>query len=910
MKERVFIHRLLTALLILALALPLAAPASAAETIYLSTTGEAVYLPLRDIASQIGGTLDYVTHLRLSSSSSGSLYYDYRGRDEAHVSYSTRYFRDSSLYLDRISFVPSSGYSGTARVTMDACNTAGRSYEIVLSIDVDTYGRRSSDSYRYGSGDLSYTTSGKPVFLSPGDIASHLGITLDYISNVYLRTPSSGSLYYDYRSDGDHNVTVSRYANFYRSASGSDDLIERVCYVPEENFTGTAEIYFTAYDSRGRSYDGTVYIQAAAITYETDGKPLHLSGADLADHTGLALSYAAFSVRSAASGTLYYNYTDRDINEGTVASGTRYYLSGSPAIDKVYFVPAPGFTGNAEISFTAYDASGKSRSGTILLRVTDTDSDTARAGAGTIVYHVGAGRSVWLNRTDFDNQCRSQTGNSLSSLTFLSLPSTAEGTLYSGSGTSSAAAINRSYAGVGNLRFAASAGFTGSVTVRYTGRSSNSREYEGTIRFDVTADSSDGLLNYTAEPNRRVYFRLQDFSDACRSATGYDIDHIHFESLPSASQGTLYSGTDTVVRVAMGQYYYRSSLNDLNFYAAGGFSGVTIPFTGYAEGYSSYSSGRRDFTGTITIHASGSAAGAVNTTTSAGSTLNYSTTGLAVQLGEAELLNAAVRALSTAPETIRLSAPPAESGRLCLDFVSLSRYTPFEDQKSYGVSDISRIYFLPKSGFRGTAAVNYTMTDATGKTCAGEIRFTVSPPTVSSYFYDMGDCPWAVPAVDFFYSYGAVNGNSRSAFGPSADMKRGDFVLLLSRAFSFPAAGQRAGFTDVPGSAYYAAAIDSAAELGILGGSSATLFEPDRVISREEAAMLIYRCLRRVTSITPGTFEDLTGFSDCGNASPGAIPALGALVRMGVFNGDAGRLRPRMPLSRAETITILYRALT
>ena len=206
--------------------------------------------------------------------------------------------------------------------------------------------------------------------------------------------------------------------------------------------------------------------------------------------------------------------------------------------------------------------------------------------------------------------------------------------------------------------------------------------------------------------------------------------------------------------------------------------------------------------------------------------------------------------------------------------------------------------------------MNYTVSGANGSTCSGSVNFIVSPPTESSYFYDMGDCVWAVPAVDFFYHYGAVNGTGRSAFGPFTEMRRGDFVLLLSRAFGFPAAAADPSIADVPVNSYYASAIASARDLGVISGSTETRFEPEKSISREDAAVMIYRCLQRSGSIAPGSYADLAGFPDSGNTAPYAVEGMGALVRLGVFNGDAGRLRPRMPLSRAETITILYRALT
>lgn len=644
---------------------------------------------------------------------------------------------------------------------------------------------------------------------------------------------------------------------------------------------------------------------SADFTYGTSGEAVHLAADVLADCAGTAFAYVTFTLPNSGAGTLYYNYVDADIYEDTVAAGTHYYASGEPSADKIWFVPAAGYTGSVSISFTAYDGTGGSlASRAIRVTVTDNGSVGTSGTSSAFVYTVGSGRSVMLTSSDFTDRCRTETGSSLSYVRFTLLPLSSQGTLYDGTASSSnLVAVNRNYSTPGSLRFVANADYTGTVTVPFVGYGTNGRYFDATLQFNVGGDEAK-LLDYTIEPGRRVYFLTDDFSDACYAATGYDIYRIHIDSLPSSSQGTLYNGGSAAVATGSSTYYYKSGLSNLNFYAGGSFSGsVSIPYTGYASGYTS--SNGRSFSGTITIRSTNAAAAASTTPT----TLIYTTTGLAVTLNRQDLLNAVSSSLSGTPSTIRLTSPERSTGRLCVDFSSLSRYTAFDADRAYAFSDVSRISYLPKSGFRGTAYVSYTVTDTAGNTCTGNILFTVSPPATSAYFYDMDDCAWAIPAADFFYHYGAVNGTGRSAFGPNADMRRGDFVLLLSRAFSLPSAGTYS-YPDVPEDSYYAAAIASAKSLGIITGSTATRFLPEDPVSREDAAIMIYRCLNRIAPVTPGTAADLAQFPDAGNTSSYAIEAMGALVRMNVFTGDAGRLRPRMTLSRAETITILYRSLT
>lgn len=647
------------------------------------------------------------------------------------------------------------------------------------------------------------------------------------------------------------------------------------------------------------------------FTYGSSGEAVRLAADVLANRVGGAFAYVTFTLPSSAAGTLYYNYIDSDIYEGAVSAGTRYYASGNPSADKIWFAPAAGYVGAVSISFTAYDGVGGSIGrGTIRITVTDSGAGGTSVSSNTdISYTVKDGRSVALSTSDFERLSVSRTGSSLSYIRFGSLPS--YGTLYDSAysyNTSSSnyyVAVNRTYSSPGNIRYVADSGYSGTVTVPFVGRAANGETFDGTVSF-VISQTTSSPLRYTVDAGRRVYFVAEDFSDACYAATGYDVNYIRFSSLPSSYNGTLYNGSTSLV--ATNSSYYRSSLGNLNFYAAGDFtSTIIIPFTGYATGYSS--SNGRSFSGSITIDAStvrthGDAA----SSGSQGSALTYYTTGPAVTLRLSDIQNIA-SALPGVPATFSLTRPDANAGRLCLDFVSLSNNGAFDAARSYPIADVSRVSFLPKAGFSGTERISYTVSDASGNSFHGNIDFVVTPPTRSSYFSDMGGAAWAVPAVDFFRYYGATNGNSGAGFGPTAQMRRGDFILLLSRAFSFAGAGT-VSFADVPADKYYAAAIASAKELGVLSGSAADSFRPEDGISRQDAALYLYRALRRVRTVAPGTAADLSAYRDAGDVSSYAMEAMGALIRLGVFSGDYGRLYPTATLTRAETMKILYYALT
>ena len=68
--------------------------------------------------------------------------------------------------------------------------------------------------------------------------------------------------------------------------------------------------------------------------------------------------------------------------------------------------------------------------------------------------------------------------------------------------------------------------------------------------------------------------------------------------------------------------------------------------------------------------------------------------------------------------------------------------------------------------------------------------------------------------------------------------------LLLAAALlagHLPAARAAGRFTDVPGDAYYAEAVDWAVERGVTQGTGGGTFSPERTVTRAEAVTFLWR---------------------------------------------------------------------
>ena len=771
-------------------------------------------------------------------------------------------------------------------------------------------------------------------------------LTLDYIASVTVPA-SQGTLYDGYNNEGDTGAGVAGVQKYYYGDNASNYRIANIRFVPKTSFSGQATIDYYGYYTykeeetimigdveskreitRTGSYAGRLYItvnkQEPGISYSTDGEPAQFSADDFSAYcsavTGRSFKYLSFRLPSASVGALYYNYISSSIYDYAVAPAQRFFPTAAPTVGRVFFVPAKDYAGDVRIEFSGVDSADKAFTGELVVHVTNNGPGHTQLNAeGPFVYRVAAGRSVNLNAEAFDEQVALLlgSGETFRCFSLASLPDADSGILYydASSGSSHVVRVGVNYYSPAEVRFAADARYSGGVvSVPIVVTAASGKSFDSMLRFVIT-NEGDAPLRYKVEPERRVNLIASDFSDACYDETGYPLNYIVFDTLPSSSAGSLYYQDSTPVTTRTSSRYYLSSIGNLSFLANAGFTGeVSFSFTGYAVGYSSRNG--RAFSGTVTIISTTAVEETPNIGGTSG-TLTYSTWGPAVSLSYQDIYRNAAQSLPGAPATFSLSRPEDGTGRLCLDFISISSYTPFDATRSYPLTDAVRVSYLPKAGFSGTSEISYTVRDVSGNSYMGTIHFVVTPPLSSIYFPDMGGTPWAIQAVDFFRLYGATNGasTSDSGFLPAGNMRRGDFLLLLQRLFAFPSSGTRS-YADVSPDLYYAGAIAGAKALGIVTDADARRvngvlgFDPAGAITREDAALYLYRALRNAGKIQPGSAADLARFPDARNVSAAAVEAMGALVREGVFQGYVSNLLPKNTLNRAETMTILYRAFT
>ena len=882
-------------------------------------------LPFSDILSDLdsecrrlsnGSSIQYMTGLSVTPSQ-GILHLNYRSPDDtgSGVAATTNYYYGGSTgpKLSDITFVPNAAYTGTEaiiRFNIHAVNGTNLTGRIVVKLDDP----EEQNAYLTG-------TAGQPVKFTSQIFTracQHAtGQSLKYIS-FSLPAANRGTLYYDYTSPSDYGYKVT----------GTDQFRVNQCeflsFVPAEGFRGTVTLSYIGYSTSNSRFVGQIEIE---VKQSLDNGPVyntpqgtHVTFTDSPFNeysrsmTGRDLDHLQFpSLPDSNQGTLRYNYRSNSSSGTLVTTGTSYYTSGTyrtARINQISFVPARDFTGTVEIPFNAWDKNNNRFSGVIQINVQG-------SGVGDIYYTCPSNSYVRLNGSDFNSLCRQLTSSSLHHIRFSSLPSTSLGALYTNrsssgsSGTRVTTGSTYSQSSISNMSYWAANGFTGTIDipfVGYTGSNENTSEhFSGTLTIEVLSRGQEGYISYTADTKTPAVFQNTDFNDLSIDETGRNLNYVRFD-LPASSQGTLYynysaSSGSYSSKVSSTTNYYRNSggslLSRVSFVPAASFTGsASVPFTGYATDGSI-------FYGTVQI---------LVTPASADATVNYSTGFAPVTFSANDFTRAYTRATLT---SLRFTSLPAsDEGHLYYQYVSPTQYSwqasTGTDYKVSGSPSISSLTFVPKAGFQGTVTIPYTASCSNNRTYTGQVLIRVSPSSSSLYFTDMnGYSAQAVAAVDYLYENRVVEGVSYDRFAPEQSIRRGDFALMLYRAFQFTAPSNvHAPFTDFSSGDYYARAIDTLWDLGIVNGVGEGRFNPNGTVTRQDAMLMVQRALQTTGWSMGGGSGSLYYYSDRDQVSGYASDAMAAVVQMGLLPTDGGYLNPKSPLVRVDMAQVLHRSLT
>ena len=166
-------------------------------------------------------------------------------------------------------------------------------------------------------------------------------------------------------------------------------------------------------------------------------------------------------------------------------------------------------------------------------------------------------------------------------------------------------------------------------------------------------------------------------------------------------------------------------------------------------------------------------------------------------------------------------------------------------------------------------------------------------------FSDIDTDDWFYPFVREMVSYGLMNGTSKTGFGPNETLTRAMLVTVLWRMEGEPPA-MTSGFHDVQDGRWYTSAVDWASTDGVVRGFPGGIFRPEDPITREQAAVILYR-YAPIMGRDVEAQADLSGFTDDYAISDYARDAVSWAYATGILSGyPDGSLRPGGQATRAQ----------
>lgn len=177
---------------------------------------------------------------------------------------------------------------------------------------------------------------------------------------------------------------------------------------------------------------------------------------------------------------------------------------------------------------------------------------------------------------------------------------------------------------------------------------------------------------------------------------------------------------------------------------------------------------------------------------------------------------------------------------------------------------------------------------------------TVQKP--DTRFDDVAKSAWYYKAVEYVAENGIMSGVSAREFAPNAGFSRAMLAQTLYAMSGKPAVKAESIFADVAANAWYADAVNWAAEKGYVSGVGDGKFAPDASITREQMALILYR----YAGSPDASGMVLREFADGDSVSAYAVDAIRWAVHEGLISGmENNTLAPQGTATRAQVAQIL-----
>lgn len=182
------------------------------------------------------------------------------------------------------------------------------------------------------------------------------------------------------------------------------------------------------------------------------------------------------------------------------------------------------------------------------------------------------------------------------------------------------------------------------------------------------------------------------------------------------------------------------------------------------------------------------------------------------------------------------------------------------------------------------------------------------PVVPSPKFTDIGGHSWAKEAIEELYKEGVVKGVDEENFCPADMVTREQMITMVVAAAGLGDETATCDFDDVKTNAWYYKSVAIGVKKGIVFGVSENNFGVGLNITRQDAAVMIYRGMKAIGK-TVNEVRDESNFADKSEISPYALDAVEKLYKTGIISGNENNeFAPMNTCTRAEAAKMIYDA--